>query len=150
MLDALGTLDVQALVTTGWGLGRDELGPLPANVAVEAYVPQAQVLPHTDLVVCHGGSGTMLAALAAGVPVVSLPQGADQFVNAPWWARSGAVAVLQPAEVDPASLAACISATLADADRRAAARAVAEEIAAMPPPSELADRLLDGSAWLAR
>lgn len=143
VIDALESLDVQALLTTGWGLHLDDLGSLPANVVVEEYVPQAQVLRWADLVVCHGGSGTMLASLAAGVPVVSLPQGADQFINAPWWLRSGAVAVMQPPDVDSTSLASCMSSTLEDSTMRSAADEIAQEISSMPSPPEVADRILD-------
>ena len=143
VIDAVGSLDIQALLTTGWGLNRDELGSLPANVLVEEYIPQAQALRHADLVVCHGGSGTMLASLAAGLPVVSLPQGADQFINAPWWSRSGAVDVLQPTDVSPTSLASRISTALEDSDMRLAAASMKQEISRMPPPSEVADRLLE-------
>jgi UDP:flavonoid glycosyltransferase YjiC (YdhE family) len=150
LIDALGSLDVQALLTTGWGLHHGELGPLPGNVVVEKYVPQAQVLRHIDLVVCHGGSGTMLASLSAGIPVVSLPQGADQFINAPWWLRSGAVEVMQPTDVDAASLAARISTSLENPALRLAAESAADEISNMPSPSELADRLVHDDTWSPR
>ena len=58
------------------------------NVHVEQWVPQADVLAHAALVVCHGGSGTTLGALAAGRPLVVVPLFADQPFNA---ARAGIV-----------------------------------------------------------
>ncbi len=142
LLDAFASLDADVLLTTGGGVGVDELGRLPANVTVERYVPQAQVLDRADLVVCHGGSGTMLASLGAGLPIVAMPQGADQFINAPSWARSGAVAVLSPTDLDPGAIAATILATLDDVGMRAAATSVAQDIAAMPSPLEIADELI--------
>ena len=142
LLDAFASLELDVLLTTGAGIGRNELGLLPTNVTVEDYVPQAQVLTRADLVVCHGGSGTMLASLGAGVPIFAMPQGADQFVNAPWWARSGAVRVVPAAVLDPGSLAALVESALADQALRAAAAAVAQDIAAMPSPAETADKLL--------
>jgi UDP:flavonoid glycosyltransferase YjiC (YdhE family) len=36
---------------------REELGSIPANVRIETFVPQAQVMSHALAVVCHGGSG---------------------------------------------------------------------------------------------
>jgi UDP:flavonoid glycosyltransferase YjiC (YdhE family) len=143
LLDAFASLDLDVLVTTGGGVGLDELGPLPDNVTLEAYVPEAQVLDRADLVVCHGGSGTMLASLGAGVPIVAVPQGADQFINAPWWARSGAVTVVPPADLDPGSIAAGIVTALDDAAMRAAAASVARDMAAMPSPAETADELIE-------
>lgn len=143
LLEAVGSLDVDVLLTTGGGIGLHDLGAVPANVVVEEYVPQAQVLDRASLVVCHGGSGTMLAALGAGLPIVALPQGADQFVNAPWWERSGAVTVLQPPDLDAALLGSSISSALASSVMRAAAEVIARDIAAMPSPSESADKLLE-------
>jgi UDP:flavonoid glycosyltransferase YjiC (YdhE family) len=143
LLEAVGSLDVDALLTTGWGIDRGSLGPVPDNIHVEEYVPQAQALERADLVVCHGGSGTMLAALGAGTPIVALPQGADQFINAPWWTRSGAVTVLQPADADAATLASSIVSTLDSPSIRAAAELTARNIAAMPSPSEAAEKLLE-------
>lgn len=143
LLEAVGSLDVDVLLTTGWGIGLQDLGAVPANVVVEEYVPQAQVLDRASLVVCHGGSGTMLAALGAGLPIVALPQGADQFVNAPWWERSGAVTVLQPPDLHAALIGSSISFALDSSAMRAAAEVIARDIAAMPSPSESADKLLE-------
>lgn len=142
LIEAFGSLDADVLLTTGWGVGRDELGPVPANVLVEEYVPQGQVLAQASVVVCHGGSGTMLASLGAGLPTVALPQGADQFVNAPCWLRSGAVAVLEPSGLDASSIASTVTSTLHSSEMRAAAEATARAIAARPSPSEAADAVL--------
>ena len=51
-------------------------GRFPANVHVASFVDQAALIPVADLVVHHGGSGTVLAALARGTPQVLLPKGA--------------------------------------------------------------------------
>lgn len=142
LIEAVGSLDVDVLLTTGWGVPRNQLGAVPGNVVVEEYVPQAQVLGHASLVVCHGGSGTMLASLSAGVPIVALPQGADQFVNAPCWLRSGAVAVLDPTALDAPSVASTVQSALHSSEMRAAAELAARDIAAMPLPSESADAVL--------
>ena len=58
------------------------VGPQPANVRVEEFVAQTEVLPEADVVVCHGGSGSVVGALACGVPLLVLPMGADQMDNA--------------------------------------------------------------------
>jgi MGT family glycosyltransferase len=78
--DALRPLPVHALVTTG------EIDPaeIPAggNVAVERHIPHEAVLPEAALVAAHGGTGTLLAAFAAGLPVLCVPLGRDQPDNA--------------------------------------------------------------------
>jgi MGT family glycosyltransferase len=142
LIDAFSSLEIDVLMTTGGRITSDELGLLPTNVTVEAYVPQAQVVARADLVVCHGGSGTMLASLGAGVPIVAIPQGADQFINAPWWVRSGAVTVLPSAGLEPTSIAASIANALDDPVMRAAAASTARDMAAMPSPDETAVKLI--------
>jgi MGT family glycosyltransferase len=52
---------------------------LPRNVRAVQYLPHSRVLPHAACVVCHGGAGITLKALAAGVPVVAVPFGYDRF-----------------------------------------------------------------------
>ena len=87
---ALAGLPIRALLTVGSQFDRSTLGSIPSNVRVEAWVEQAAVLPHAELVVCHGGSGTIFGALAAGVPVVVVPLFADQFDNGRCVAEAGA------------------------------------------------------------
>jgi UDP:flavonoid glycosyltransferase YjiC (YdhE family) len=82
-LDALADLPVRVLVTTGKGADLAELGALPDSVRVQQWVPQADVLRQARLVVHHGGYGTMLGALTAGVAQIAVPLfAADQFDNA--------------------------------------------------------------------
>jgi UDP:flavonoid glycosyltransferase YjiC (YdhE family) len=137
LLHALAGVEAEAVLTVGDRIDRQALGPVPQNVTVERYVPQAQILAHCDLVVCHGGSGTMLAALGRGIPVVIVPQGADQFRNAPFWARSGAAVVVPAAELS----ATAIEDALAAADLRSAALSTRHAIASMPPVEETADKV---------
>ena len=137
LLDALAGVDAGAILTVGDRIDRQALGPVPDNVVVERYVPQAQVLAGCDLAVCHGGSGTMLAALGRAVPVVIVPQGADQFRNAPFWARSGAAVVVPAPELS----AATIEDALAERNLRSAASSTARAIAAMPSVEAAADRV---------
>jgi hypothetical protein len=91
LLDAVDGLDVDVLLTTGTDL---DLGPVPSNVRVERWVPQAEALAHASLVVCHGGSGTVLGALAANVPLLIMPLFADQFANAETLSDAGAAIVV--------------------------------------------------------
>jgi UDP:flavonoid glycosyltransferase YjiC (YdhE family) len=108
---ALGTLPVQALVTTGPALELN--GPAPANVEVRSFVPHAEVLPHTDLVVTHAGMGTVMVSLAHGVPLVCLPMGRDQLDVAARLVHAGAGRRLPPG-ADEAKIAAVVRDALAD------------------------------------
>ena len=130
-LEAIANLPVSALLTTGRGMEEGTLGPIPANVRVEEWVPQGDVLARAAAVVCHGGSGTVRGSLAAGVPMVVVPQGADQPHNARRVAAVGAGLTLPGA--DAGTLGAAVARVLAVADFGHAARRIAAEIAAMPP-----------------
>jgi UDP:flavonoid glycosyltransferase YjiC (YdhE family) len=135
-VDGLSRLDVDVVVA----LGRvPSLPKVPPGVTVRTWVPQAAVLAQAALVVHHGGSGTTLGALAAGVPQLVLPQGADQFTNAAALVEAGAARRLD--EVTPSEVAEHAGALLAPGPHRSAARALAEEIAGMPTPAEVAQRL---------
>lgn len=133
------------LVTVGPDRDPGELGPQPENVRVERYVPQSLLLPHCDAVVAHGGSGTTLAALAHGLPLLLLPQGANQFANAERCAALGAGIRLLPHEVDPLSVRAAVRALLDQPGYRARAADVAREIDGMPAPEHVVP-LLEGLA----
>jgi MGT family glycosyltransferase len=82
VLEALAELPVRVLLTTGRAIDPAAFGTLPPNVHAERWIPQADVLAHARVVVCHGGSGTTLGAIAAGVPLVIVPLFADQRDNA--------------------------------------------------------------------
>ena len=81
ILDAMARLPVRGLLTLG---GVPMLGSLqaPPNVDVYDYVPHAAALPHVSAVVCHGGLSTVMSALTHGVPLVCIPQGREQPLNA--------------------------------------------------------------------
>jgi UDP:flavonoid glycosyltransferase YjiC (YdhE family) len=79
--DALGQLPVHALVTTGPAVDPAVIRA-PHNGSVRRSARHADVLPYCSAVVTHGGHGTVLKALAAGVPLVIAPLGRDQPDNA--------------------------------------------------------------------
>jgi MGT family glycosyltransferase len=139
-LDAVADLPVRAVLTTGPGIEPDALGLIPSNVEVKAWIPQREVLAHAAAVVCHGGSGTLRGALAAGLPLVVLPFGADQPFNARRIAAVGAGLSLENPDV--AALRAAVQRVLIDADLRAGAQKMAAEIAALPPLERAVDALI--------
>jgi UDP:flavonoid glycosyltransferase YjiC (YdhE family) len=138
LLEALGASPVGALVTVGRDVDPAALGPLPANVRAERFVPQAHVLPACAAVVSHGGSGTLLGALAAGVPLVLLPQGANQFENADQCRRIGVAVSLAPEAATAEAIAGALATVLDEPSYRAAAGRLRDEIAAMQSADEVA------------
>jgi UDP:flavonoid glycosyltransferase YjiC (YdhE family) len=138
-IEGLAVLDADILVALGSASG-EALGSLPSNVHVEAFVDQAAVLSSSSLVVHHGGSGTVLGALATGTPQLMLPKGADQFLNADLMAAAGLASVLEPAHATPDAVATMAKVELEE--HRPAADAARRELAAMPPPAEVLDGLI--------
>jgi MGT family glycosyltransferase len=78
VIEALSAEDVDLIVTVGKGRDPSELEPVPANVHVETYIPQTLLFPHWDVVVSHGGFGTLIGAVTAGLPMYCMPVGGDQ------------------------------------------------------------------------
>ncbi|WCB92345.1 L-demethylnoviosyl transferase [Baekduia alba] len=132
-IDAVADLPIRVLVTVGRHADPATLGPLPANVRAERWIPMADVLPHAAAFVTHGGAGTTLAALAAGVPMALLAISADQPLNARLVARLGAGLALEGGPGQAPALGALVKALLDDDRHAAAARRIADEIAALPP-----------------
>lgn len=134
VLAALGDLEVNAVATVGREIDPAMFGPRPDHVRIERFVPQAAVLAHCDVAVGHGGSGSTIGALAAGVPLVLLPMGADQPFNAERCVALGAGLVLDVVRCAPADVRAAVERVLADPSYRAAAQRVRDEVAALPGP----------------
>jgi len=127
-MDELATLPVRVLLTIGRERDPAELGPIPPNVHVARWVPQADVMPHASAMVCHGGSGTVNAGLAAGVPMAVVPLFADQPHNAQRVAEIGAGIAMEGVE----GLADAVRSLLADDSYRDTAARVAGELARLP------------------
>jgi UDP:flavonoid glycosyltransferase YjiC (YdhE family) len=132
-LDALAGVEADVLVAVGDRRAPEELAPVPANARVERWVPQAEVMRTAAAMVGHGGSGSTLMALAAGVPQALVPLFVDGPVNAARVVGLGAGVAVGGADAVPVELTAAVRTLLEDDAHRAGARAVADEIAALPP-----------------
>lgn len=87
-VEGLGMLPVRVLAL--YGSIDAPSGRVPDNVAVTRAAPHSAVLPLASAVVCHGGLGTVMKALAHGLPIVVVPLGRDQNDNAARVEASGA------------------------------------------------------------
>ncbi len=123
---ALGELDVQAIVTLG-GMFEPSDFEAAENVEIVATAPHAPILQRAAAMVTHGGHGSVLKALAAGVPVVCLPLGRDQAENGARASWHGAGLVLDR-EASSAEIEAALTRVLAEPDFAAAAGDLATKI----------------------
>ena len=140
-VEAARAVGIRVVVTLGPGNDPALLGDQPPHVTVEEFIPQAELLPACAAVVSHAGSGTFLAARAAGVPQVLLPQAADQFLNAQAAAQGGVAAVVPRAEVSVERVREALERVVGDDSFRAAAERVRDEISTMPPPEAVVAEL---------
>lgn len=135
VLAGLRDLPVDLVVTVGRDIDPEELGPQPDNVHVERYIPQSLILPHCDAVVSHGGSGSVMGALAHGVPLVCIPMGADQPHNAARCSELGVARVLDALTTTPEAVGIAVSTVLTEPAYRQAAERLRIETAALPGPA---------------
>lgn len=125
---ALDTLPVRGVVTTGPAVDPAEV-PGTARVEVRRSAPHSVLFPRASVVVTHAGHGTLVKALAAGVPALCLPMGRDQGDNVVRAKRHGAVIALRRS-APPARIAAAVRLLLDDPAYRRAAGALGEQLRA--------------------
>jgi len=136
-LAAVADLDADVLLTVGTAADPTSFGPVPPHVRIERWVDQAAVLARASAVVCHGGGGSTLGALAAGVPLVVVPLFAeDQFANARRVAAVGAGVL-----TEPPGIRAALDTVLGEPSYRSTARALGAELAGQPSTDEAASVL---------
>jgi UDP:flavonoid glycosyltransferase YjiC (YdhE family) len=109
--DALRSLGVRAAVATG-STAPEELGPLPADWLVRAYLPQVRLLGAAAAAVTHGGNNSVTEALGAGVPLLVLPFSTDQFAGAAAIERTRVGVALPPGDATVAQLTVALGALL--------------------------------------
>ncbi|MFE3638572.1 nucleotide disphospho-sugar-binding domain-containing protein [Streptomyces sp. NPDC059168] len=136
LVAAASAVDAEFVLALG-GVDTAALGELPDNVRVVGWVPLTALLQTCDAAVHHGGAGTTLAALNAGVPQLVLPDGADRQINAEAVRDRGAGLLGTADDLD----AAVLGRLLSDEKMSAVAREVREEIGTMPSPASLVPRL---------
>ncbi|HEY1388755.1 MAG TPA: glycosyltransferase [Ktedonobacterales bacterium] len=131
---ALAELPVRGLVTLGPALDIQQFS-LPPNVRAEPYAPHVLVCPHADLVITHGGHGTVITALSFGVPLLCLPMGRDQADNAARvvWCGAG---VRRSSKADTKTLRRAIQQVLGEPRFRESARRIASGIARDGGPAQ--------------
>lgn len=148
-IEALAPLAIRILLTVG-DAEREiaELGKVPSNVHVESWVPHDDAARLADVIICHGGFGSTLGALAHGTPLVVLPLFSnDQWANGEAVARSGAGITVAddaserrvldlPGPTTIGGLARAVTSILEDPTYRREAARVADAMGALPPVEE--------------
>jgi MGT family glycosyltransferase len=116
---ALGEEPLQVILVAP----KEQVGPMPSNFLVRERIPQLDVLPHVQAVLCHGGHNTVCEALREGLPLVVMPIRDDQPVIAEQVVRAGVGLRLRFGRTRPDELATAVRRVLEEPGfREAAAR----------------------------
>lgn len=144
-LAGLVSLGARVTVTTGGAVTAPELGDQPSSVRVAHFLPLSEVLTGSDLVVSHGGSGTVVSALALGRPQVLLPMGADQLNTADRCEQLGVGLSLDAFSCTPSDVANAAGTVLGSPQFFLNAARLADEAHALPD-AEFGASLLEAVA----
>jgi UDP:flavonoid glycosyltransferase YjiC (YdhE family) len=139
VLDAAATLPARVLATRGPGLAGAEFR-VPANAVVVDAAPHDEVMREASLVVTHCGHGTVMRALAHGLPMLCLPMGRDQNDNAARVVARRAGLRLTP-HANPEAIRAALATLLTDTKFADSARHLGAAIAAAEHDTALVDEL---------
>ena len=123
---------VNLILVVGDSVDPAPFGPQPDHVRVERFVPQTAVLARCDAVITHGGYNTVGEALAEGLPMLTIPLGVDQPINAERCLALGVGLRLLPEEVTAGAVRAAVRQLLDDPGYRSNAQRIRREIESMP------------------
>uniref|UniRef100_UPI000A742103 nucleotide disphospho-sugar-binding domain-containing protein n=1 Tax=Nonomuraea pusilla TaxID=46177 RepID=UPI000A742103 len=122
-----------------------ELGDIPSNVEVHRWVPQRAILEQADAFVTHAGMGGCGEGLLAGVPMIAVPQAAEQFMNADRLVELGVARRVDTADATAETLHGALRDLVADpevARRSARLRAATRAEGGTPRAADLIEHLL--------
>ncbi|SDW71111.1 glycosyltransferase [Amycolatopsis xylanica] len=144
-VEAIAALDFEVVVAVGQDL-LDRLGELPAGVRAAVGVPLHALLRDCRAIVHHGGPGTTMTAVAAGVPQLVITDQPHNVAAGASLAKAGAGRWLLPSDAPTgqdgaAVLAAEIAVLAGDPGYRAAAERLRRENLAQPSLSQVIDHL---------
>jgi MGT family glycosyltransferase len=149
ILEGLRDEPINLLVAVGRDQDPAAFGPQPPHVQIERYLPHAALLPRCDVVVTHGGFGSVMACLEAGVPMVVIPlAGGDQAGNAARCADLGVARVVTASKRTPETIREAVRAVLRDPGYRENAIRLREEMLSLPGSAQavgLVEHLVRGS-----
>nr|WP_207894376.1 glycosyltransferase [Tamaricihabitans halophyticus] len=141
---ALSTLDLDVIIAVD-STQLAHLGSVGEQATVITDAPLDSIVGDCDLVVAHGGAATTLTSLAAGTPLLLIPQLPDHIGHSAAVEKVGAAAVLDAAAADQQSISQLVRKLLEDAAIRESAQRIQAEIGRQPTPAQV---VADMDSWL--
>lgn len=136
ILEGLRHEPIEIIVTLGPGLDPADYGPQPQHIHLARYIPQSVLMPHCDLVITHGGYGSVMTTLRHGLPLVVIPIAADMHDNARRCDALGLARVIDPHRRTPGAIRAAVREVLQTPDFRQNAARMQAEMLALPGPAQ--------------
>ncbi|MGW0160981.1 macrolide family glycosyltransferase [Mycobacterium sp. NPDC003323] len=134
------------VLAIGGQVAPDGLGPIPDNVEVHDQVPQVAVLRHAHAFLTHGGMGSTMESIYQRVPLIAIPQMAEQRANADRIAGLGLGLALNPEHLDATAIWTAVTAAAGDAgirDRLGQMRTEMDAAGGAATAADVIERVLD-------
>jgi UDP:flavonoid glycosyltransferase YjiC (YdhE family) len=145
---ALADAPMQVVLTTGYQAMPEEFGSLPSNFYHAAYLPGPAMAERCDLMVHHGGHGSVMTGLLFGKPAVIIPTTTERESNARRVAGLGAGEIVMPVDgpdgekhLDATEFGTKVSRVLNELDYLRSAQRVAESMRKFGGAAEAADQI---------
>lgn len=140
---AFGGTPWRVVLSTGSRVNVAELGHVPDNILVRPSVPQLEVLERTSVFVTHGGANSLMESFAYGVPVVVIPQLAEQPLNAQRVAELGLGLALQKETVTVEQLRQAVERVASEPGFREKAKGLQQDVRSAGGYRRAADAILE-------
>lgn len=131
------------VMSIGNKIQASDLGKIPKNFIIKNYVPQTDVLQYAKLFVTHGGMNSVHEGLYYGVPLIVIPQSADQPVIAKQVADIGAGITLQMHSLTAAHLREAADQVLSQSSFKKAAANISESFRKSRGYKQAADEIFE-------
>ena len=141
-IQAFGDKEFRVVVSVGMRTDIDSVGEIPGNFVIRNYVPQLEILQQADVFVTHGGMNSVSEGFWFNVPMVVVPQAADQYFVAQRVNALNAGIVLDNRSLSPEKLREAVDKVIADLTISANARAIGQSFREAGGYVKAADEIL--------
>lgn len=125
---AFSNMDVKVVMSVGKNTDITSLSDIPSNFIVRNYVPQLEILKHSDVFITHGGMNSTNEGLYYDIPLILIPQSVDQPFVANRVAELGAGIVLDKNEITPEILNHSVTKVLSNSDFKINSKKIGESL----------------------
>jgi MGT family glycosyltransferase len=140
--EAFGDMDCRVIVSAGKRTDINSIGESPGNFVVRNTVPQLEILKNADVFVTHGGMNSVSEGLLFEVPLVVVPQAADQYFVAQRVNALNAGIVLDSRYLSPEKLREAVDKVIVDPTLSANAKAIGQSFREAGGYVKAADKIL--------